>query len=145
MWPFRSSSADPSHPQPGSAQQPRHRVLVALVCLALVLILLGGWAYIAAPDEAGLRGTAWKHRSAKGTITLEFTRLGYIVGNPVVKYTTSEGGVEGSGSMTYVVLDPKTLSLAGGQRLTIDSISSDNLVLSGGPWKFNKTEFTKQK
>jgi hypothetical protein len=38
-----------------------------------------------------------------------------------------------------------TLSLASGEKLTIDSISSEKLVLSGGPWKFGKTEFAREK
>jgi hypothetical protein len=120
---------------------------VALVGLALLLIvaLLGGWAYLTAPDDVGLRGTKWKHRKGTTTITLEFSRLGYIVGSPVVKYTKTEGSARGSGSVTYTVLDQKTLSLASGEKLTIDSLSGEELVLSGGPWKFDKTEFAREK
>jgi hypothetical protein len=47
--------------------------------------------------------------------------------------------------VTYTVIDEKTLSLGGGEKLTIDSISSEKLVLSGGLWKFDRTEFTRQK
>jgi hypothetical protein len=123
--------------------------VVALVGLALLLmvVLLGGWAYFTAPDDGGLRGTVWKHQKGKASITLEFSRIGYIVGNPVVEYTTNEGSISGRGSVTYTVVDEKTLSLAGGEKLTIDSISSEKLVLSGGLflWKFDKTEFTRQK
>jgi len=60
-----------------------------------------------------------------------------------VRYTTSQGSATGRGSVTYTVLDDNTLSLAGGEKLTIDSISSERLVLSGGPWKLDKTEFRK--
>jgi hypothetical protein len=67
------------------------------------------------------------------------------VGNPVVKYTKTEGSASGRGSVTYTVLDQKTLSLASGEKLTIDSISSEKLVLSGGPWKVGKTEFARKK
>jgi hypothetical protein len=128
--------------------------VVALVGLALLLIvaLLGGWAYFAAPDDAGLRGTVWKHQKGNASITLEFSRLGYLVGNPVVKYTITDGSASGGGSVTYTIVDEKTLSLASGEKLTIDRISSEELVLSGGlgkgtpmPWKFDKTEFTRQK
>jgi hypothetical protein len=41
----------------------------------------------------------------------------------------------------YTLLDDKTLSLASGDKLTIDSISRERLVLSGGPRNFDKTEF----
>jgi hypothetical protein len=121
--------------------------VVALVGLTSLLIvaLLISWAYIAAPDDGGLRGTMWKHQKGDGSITLEFSRLGYIVGNPVVKYTRTEGSASGRGSVTYTVLDEKTLSLAGGEKLTIDSIGSEELVLSGGPWQFDRTEFARQK
>jgi hypothetical protein len=150
---------------------------VALVGLAFLLLVavLGGWAYLASPDDGGLRGTVWKYEKGDVCITLEFSRLGYIVGNPVVKYTTAEGSARGSGEMTYTVLDGKTLSLASGQQggsgptvgppspggpaaptptraapgaaqtLTIDSMSNERLLLSGGPWKLDKTEFTRQK
>jgi hypothetical protein len=47
--------------------------------------------------------------------------------------------------MTYTVVDEKTLDLGGGEKLVVESISSDKLVLSGGPWKFDKTEFTREK
>ena len=124
----------------------RRRVLASVgLALLLIVVLLGGWAYLTAPDDGGLRGTAWTHQQGNATITLEFSRLGYIVGNPVVKYTTTEGSTSGRGSVTYTVLDEKTLSLASGEKLTIDSISSEELVLSGGPWKFDKTEFTRHK
>jgi len=121
--------------------------VVALVGLVLLLIvvLLGGWAYFAAPEGGGLRGTVWKHQKGNTTITLEFSRLGYIVGSPVIKFTTAEGSATGEGSVTYTVLDGKTMSLADGAQLTIDSITSEKLVLSGGLWKFDKTEFTRQK
>ena len=139
--------------QRSSLRYPRRRRasvrwrVVALAGLALLLIvaLLGGWAYIAAPDDGGLRGTVWKHQNGNASITVEFSRLGYIVGNPVVKYTKTEGSASGRGSVTYTVLDEKTLSLASGEKLTIDSISSEDLVLSGGPWKLDKTEFTRHK
>jgi hypothetical protein len=121
--------------------------MIAVIGLVLLLLiaLLGGWAYVAAPDDAGLRGTVWKHQTVNTTITLEFGRLGHIVGNPVVRYTSSKGSASTKGSTTYSVLDPKTLSLASGEKLVIDSISSDNLVLSGGPWKLDKAEFTRWK
>ena len=83
----------------------------------------------------------WKHQKGNASITLEFSRLGYIAGNPVIKYTTTEGMATGRGSVTYTVLADKTLALASGEQLTIDSKSSEKLVLSGGPWKLDKTEF----
>jgi hypothetical protein len=113
--------------------------------LLLIVALLIGWAYIAAPDDAGLRGTVWRHQTVNPTVTFEFSRLGYIVGNPVLKYTTTEGSASRRGSVTYTVLDAKTLSLASGEQLTIDSMSGEKLVLSGGPWKLDKTEFERQK
>jgi hypothetical protein len=72
------------------------------------------------------------------------------VGNPVVKYTTTDGSASGSGAMTYTVHDAKTLELTTPpgmppEKLTINSITMEKLVLSGGPWKFDKTEFTKLK
>ena len=90
-----------------------------------------------------LTGTVWKHQNGNATVTLEFGRLGYIVGSPVVRYTTTEGSASGRGSVTYRVLDDKTLSLASGEKLMIDNISSEQLVLSGGRWKLDKTEFKK--
>ena len=150
---FSMSLGDTAHQQ-SSFREPRRRRasvrlrVVALVSVALLLIvaLLGGWAYIAAPDDAGLRGTVWKHQKGNARITLEFSRLGYLVGSPVVNYTKTEGSAaSGRGSVTYTVVDEKKLSLASGEKLTIDSISSEELVLSGGLWKFDKTEFTRQK
>jgi hypothetical protein len=121
--------------------------VVAFVGLALLLIgaLLVGWAYIAAPDDARLRGTVWTHNKGNATITLEFSRLGYIVGSRAIRYTTAEGSAGGGGSVTYTVLDNNTLSLASGEKLTIDTISSEKLVLTGGLWQFDRTEFTRQK
>ena len=143
---------DPQDHRPGSHNARGRRAsarwrVVALVGLSLLLIvaLLISWAYMAAPDDGGLGGTVWKHQKGNGSITLEFSRLGYSLGNPVVNYTESEGSASGRGSVTYTVLDEKTLSLASGEKLTIDSISSEEMVLSGGPWKFNKTEFARQK
>jgi hypothetical protein len=78
-----------------------------------------------AGDER-LTGTVWKHQSDKGTIVVEFGRLGYIVGSPVVRYTTTQGSATGRGSVTYTALDDTTLSLANSGKLTIDSISSEN-------------------
>jgi hypothetical protein len=152
MWRFSYSLGDTPHQQL-SLREPRRRRasvrwgVVALVGLALLLIvaLLVGWSYLAAPDDAGLMGTVWKHKKGNATITLEFSRLGYIVGNPVIKYTTAEGSPSGQGSVTYTVPADKTLSLASGEQLTIDSVSSEKLVLSGGPWKLDKTEFERQK
>ena len=148
-----SLSLGGARPEGSNGRDPRRRRasvrwrVVALVGLALLLmvVLLGGWAYLTAPDDGGLRGTAWEHRKGNARITLEFSRLGYIVGNPVVKYTKDEGGISERGSVTYTVVDKKTLSLAGGEKLTIDSISSEKLVLSCGLWQFDKTEFTRQK
>jgi hypothetical protein len=152
MRQFRRSLGDTVHYQSGWEEPRRRQALVcwrvlALVGLALLLIgaLLVGWAYIAAPDDAGLRGTVWTHNKGNATITLEFNRLGYIVGSRVIRYTTAGGSASGGGSVTYTFLDDKTLSLASGEKLTIDSISSENLVLSGGLWQFDRTEFTRQK
>jgi hypothetical protein len=143
---------DPPDQRPGSHDARGRRVavrwrVVALVGLTLLLIvaLLISRAYIAAPDDGGLRETVWKHQKGNGSITLEFSRLGYILGNPVIKYTSTEGSASGRGSVTYTALDEKTLSLASGEKLTIDSLSSEELVLSGGPWKLNKTDFARQK
>jgi hypothetical protein len=113
--------------------------------LLLIVALLGGWAYLAAPEDGGLRGTPWKHRKGTTTITLEFSRLGYSMGNPVVKYTKTEGSASGRGSATYTVLDQKTLSLASGEKLIIDGIRSEKWAQSGGPWKVDKTEFAREK
>jgi hypothetical protein len=115
------------------------------VALLLIVVLLSAWAHFTAPDDGGLWGTVWKYQKGNATITLEFSRLGYVVGNPVIKYTTAEGSATGRGSVTYTVHADKTLSLASGERLTIDSKSSETLVLSGGPWKLDKTEFEREK
>ena len=152
MWRFINMQGNTPHQELRFRERHRRRAsvrwrVVALVGFAFFLIvaLLVGWAYIAAPDDAGLRGTVWKHKKGNASITLEFSRLGYIVGNRVIKYTTAEGGASGGGSVTYTVIDDKTLSLASGERLTIDSLSREKLVLSGGPWKLDKTEFERQK
>lgn len=124
----------------------RWRVLASVgLALLLIVAVLGGWGYLTAPEDGGLRGTVWKQQKGNSTITLEFSRLGYIVGNPLIKYTTAEGSATGRGSVTYTVLPDNTLSLASGEQLTIDSKSSEKLVLSGGPWKLEKTEFERQK
>ena len=152
MWRFINTQGNTPYQELRLRERHRRRAsvrwrVVALVGFAFLLIvaLLVGWAYIAAPDDAGLRGTVWKHKKGNASITLEFSRLGYIVGNRVIKYTTAEGGASGGGSVTYTVVDDKTLSLASGEQLTIDSKSSEKLVLSGGPWKLDKTEFEREK
>ena len=152
MWPFKRSRRDTTHQQAGPAEATRSRSLdrwrlVVLVSLALLLVASLGvfWAdrtFWVGDDR--LTGTVWKHQDDNATVILEFGRLGYIVGSPVVKYTTTEGSVSGHSSVTYTVLDDKTLSLASGEKLTIDNISSERLVLSVGRWKLAKTEFNKQ-
>ena len=149
MWPFKRSPRDTTHQQAGTAEparpRPRWRLFV-LVSLALLVVAFLGvfWAdraYWAGDDR--LTGTIWKHQHDDATIVVEFGRLGYIVGSPVVRHTTSQGSATGRGSVTYTVLDDNTLSLASAEKLTVDSISSERLVLSGGPWKLDKTEFRK--
>ena len=149
MWPFKRSSRDPTHQQAGTAEparpRPRWRLAVLVSLALLVVAFLGVFsadrAFWAGDDR--LTGTVWKHQNDDATIAVEFGRLGHIVGSPVVRYTTSQGSATGRGSVTYTVLDDNTLSLASGEKLTIDSISSERLVLSGGPWKLDKTEFRK--
>jgi hypothetical protein len=153
MWPFKRSRRDTTHQQAGSAEPARPRArgrwrLVALGSLILLIVTVLGvfWAdrtFWAGDDR--LTGTVWTHQNDKATLVLKFGRLGYFVGSPVVRYTTTEGSASGRASVTYTVLDDKTLSLASGEKLTINKISSEQLVLSGGPWKLDKTEFKKQK
>ena len=152
MWPLKRSRRDTTHQQarPAEAARPRFRDrwrLVVLVSLALLLVASLSVFWVDRTFWAGddrLTGTVWKHQDDNATVILEFGRLGYIVGSPVVKYTTTEGSVSGHSSVTYTVLDDKTLSLASGEKLTIDNISSERLVLSVGRWKLDKTEFNKQ-
>ena len=149
MWPFKRSRRDTTHQQAGTAEPARPRprwCLGGLVSLALLVVAFLGVfsadrAYWAGDDR--LTGTVWTHQHDDVTIVVEFGRLGYIVGSPVVSYRTSQGSATGRGSVTYTVLDDNALSLASGEKLTIDSITSDRLVLSGGPWKLDKTEFRK--
>jgi hypothetical protein len=120
--------------------------LVVLLSLGLLIVAFLAVFWVDRTIWAGddrLTGSVWKHQNGNATVTLEFGRLGYIVGSPVVRYTTTEGSAKGRGSVTYRVLDDKTLSLASGEKLTIENISSDQLVLSGGPWKLDKTAFKK--
>jgi hypothetical protein len=163
MWPLKGSPTDPPHQQPGSAQPPRQQASVrwrriALVSLGLLLLvaLVGGWAYLTFwADTAEYEGVVWKRQEDNWIITVTFTRF-FIVGNREVTFkkrlgTLPEGeGPSASDSATYRVLDAKTLEMGTPpgkppEKLTIDSITSQKLVLSGGPWKFDKTEFTKQK
>src|SRR5262245_43632244 len=149
MWPFKRSPRDPTHQHAGTAEparpRPRWRLAVlvslALLVVAFLCVFWADRAFWAGDDR--LTGTVWKHQQDDATIVVEFGRLGYIVGSPVVRYTTSQGSATGRGSVTYTVLDDKTLSLASGEKLRIDSISSERLVLSGGPWKLDKAELRK--
>ena len=154
MWPFKRWRRDTTHKQAGPTEAARPRLrgrrhFFLLVSLALLLVASLGvfWFWADKTFWAGddrLTGTVWKHQDDNATVILEFGRLGYIVGSPVVRYTTTEGTASGRGSVTYTVLDDKTLSLASGEELRIDNISSERLVLSGGRWKLDKTEFKKQ-
>ena len=152
MWPFKRSRRDTTHQQarPAEAARPRFRDrwrLVVLVSLALLLVASLSVFWVDRTFWVGddrLTGTVWKHQLDDATIVVEFGRLGYIVGSPVVKYSTTEGSATGRGSVTYTVLDDNTLFLASGEKLTIDNISSERLVLSVGRWKLDKTEFNKQ-
>jgi hypothetical protein len=126
--------------------------------LLLVVALLGGWTYLAffRVDTAGLEGIygEWKHEKDKMILTVEFRRGLF---QPSTSYKWNREGAGGRGEATFTILDAKTLELGGGPdppKLTIDSITSEKLVLSGGfpifgheqGWKsFDKTEFTKQR
>ena len=97
MWRFINTQGNTLHQELRLQERHRRRAsvrwrVVALLGFAFFLIvaLLVGWAYIAAPDDAGLRGTVWKHKKGNASITLEFSRLGYIVGNRVIKYTSGD-------------------------------------------------------
>jgi hypothetical protein len=149
MWPFNRPPRDTTHRQAATAEparpRPRWRLFV-LVSLALLVVALLGmfWADMAFwAGDGRLTGTVWKHEQDDATIVVEFGRRGYIVGSPVMRYMTSRGSATGCGSVTYTVQYDNTLTLASGDKLTIDSISSERLVLSGGPWKLDKTEFRK--
>ena len=162
MWPFKVSSPDLPHQQADSAPPPENRSserwrLVALISLALFLLLalLGGWAYLTFWAGAAYEGVVWQRQDNDSIITVEFRRI-FIVGNREVTFqrrlaTLPEGeGPSARHSATYTVLDAKTLELSTApgtppEKLTIDSITREKLVLSGGPWKLDKTEFTRQK
>jgi hypothetical protein len=136
------------------AQPPNNRgsrrwslLLLIIVCLLLLIALVGGWAYLTFwADTAGTPayvGVVWQRQEKDWVMTVEFTRY-LLVGNREVTFNREGKGNSERHSETYRVLDAKTLKI-GTQTLTIDSITSEKLVLSGGPWKFDKTEFTKQK
>src|SRR5262249_41222731 len=141
MWPFKRSRPDAS-PQQAHSQPRRRWRLFILVTLA---VLVGGLVGVFCVDRAlwagheSLTGTTLTHKKGNTTMTIEFGRLGRVVGSPVIRYATTDGSATGNGSITYTVVDDKSLSLAGGEKLMIDSISNDQLVLSGGPWKLDKT------
>jgi hypothetical protein len=86
----------------------------------------------------------WKHEKGKTLITLEFTA-------DTLRYRNTTPGAGPPGETPYKVLAEKTLEMphlgrSGTETVTIDSLSADKLVLSGGDtWKFDKTEFTKEK
>lgn len=156
MWPFKNSLSDTQH-VPVSARQRRSlRWRLALLAFGLLLavVLVGGWRYLKfRANTAGIEGIVgvWKHEKDDTIITLEF---GSWVGHPFrppheVRFTSNKAGASGSGRGTYRAIDPGTLEMpaaAAHETVTIDSITSEKLVLSGGgTWKFNKTEFTRQK
>ena len=153
MWPFKRAQRDTTHQQPGSVAPARPRVRgrwrpIVLITLALLIgAFLGAFCVdrmLWAGDDR-LTGTIWRHQDDKATVTIEFGRLWHVLGNPVVRYTRTEGSASGRGSVTYRAADEKTLSLAGGKNLTIDNLSNEQLILSGGDWKFDKTEFRRQR
>jgi uncharacterized protein (TIGR03066 family) len=79
----------------------------------------------------------WKHEKDENIIILEFTK-------DRVTFSNEKPNFSGQGD--YAVLDGKTLELPGDKgaedKVTVDSISDDKLVISGGSsWKFKKTEF----
>jgi uncharacterized protein (TIGR03066 family) len=84
----------------------------------------------------------WKHEEKGATITLEFS------GDQLI-WSKKEGGSGPSGKGTFSLKDDRTLEIpklgaAFEEEVTIDSISDDKLVLSGGgTWRFAKTEFTR--
>jgi hypothetical protein len=87
----------------------------------------------------------WKHEKDKTVITLEFAA-------DKLSYRNNRLDAGPPGETPYKVLDDKTLEMPQLgvapliEKVTIDSLSADKLVLSGGDsWKFDKTEFTKQK
>lgn len=86
----------------------------------------------------------WKHEKGKTVITLEFTP-------EKLSYRNNRSDAGPPGETPYKVLDEKTLEMphlgrTGTEKVTIDSLSADRLVLSGGDsWKFDKAEFTKEK
>jgi hypothetical protein len=87
----------------------------------------------------------WKHEKDNAVISLEFTA-------DRLSYRNSRPNAGPPGETPYKVLDDKTLEMPRlgvaplTEKITIDSLSADRLVLSGGEsWKFDKTEFAKQK
>jgi hypothetical protein len=94
----------------------------------------------------------WKHEKDKTLITLEFTKDKINPTSDKLSYRNNRPGSGPPGEAPYKVLDDKTLEMPKlgevptTEKVTIDSLSSDKLVLSGGDtWKFDKTEFTKEK
>jgi hypothetical protein len=103
-----------------------------------------------APPKAAASNTKllllgkWKHENGKTVITLEFTA-------DKVSYRNNRPDAGPPGETPYKVLDDKTLEMPHlgvaplTEKVAIDSLSAEKLVLSGGgTWKFDKTAFTKQ-
>jgi len=114
------------------------------VILVLFVVFLSVWTHYTVFDDGGLRGTMWKGQRGDANVTIEFSRLGYIVGTPVITYSTEAGNNTSRDSFTYT-MEAQTLSFANGERLIIDSKSNEKLILSGGPWNLDKTVFERKK
>ncbi len=87
----------------------------------------------------------WKHEKDNTVITLEFTA-------DKLSYRNNRPDAGPPGETPYKVLDEKTLEMPKlgvaplTEKVTIDSLLADKMALSGGEsWKFDKTEFTKEK